>query len=73
MSEEDYRWCARCQEDFPVASKEERKQRIRMGLLYPLRQFSKKFREHYEVKAGTGKYLCGNCYYDLLSDFEDGD
>lgn len=68
MSEEkeDNKWCARCQEDFPIA--EDVKGRIQMGLLYPLKRFQKKIREHYEVKGGTGSYLCGNCYFDLTDD-----
>jgi len=68
--QEDNKWCTRCQEDFPIA--EDVKGRVQMGLLYPLKRFPKKIREHYEVKQGTGSYLCGNCYFDILSIFEEG-
>lgn len=64
--QEEYKWCARCQAGFPVAANP--KGRIQMGLLYPLSFFSKKLREHYTVKHGTGKYLCGNCYFDLTDE-----
>jgi len=64
MSEEN-KWCKRCQEEFPIV---EKGVAIRMGFLYPLSRFSKKIREHYEVKHGTGDFLCGNCYFDLTDE-----
>ena len=63
MKEEKNNWCSRCQEEFPIA--EDVHEQIRMGKLYELQRFSKEIRGHYEVKSGTGSYLCGNCYYDL--------
>ena len=64
---DDQKWCARCMEEFPEGESDKR---FTMGKNYPLKLFPKKFREHHEVRNRPGKYLCGNCYFDLLDIME---
>jgi len=69
--ERENKWCDRCKEEFPIASKEEQSQRIRMGLLYPKTRMPAKVRRYYSANIGTSNYLCGNCYFDILDLLEE--
>jgi hypothetical protein len=57
-------FCNRCFEEFPLASAEDGKKPIRMGLLYKLTRFGKKIRDAQE-RDDDNNFLCGNCYFDL--------
>ncbi len=65
----DEKFCCRCKEDFPV----EDSASWQMGAMRELKRLSKRLiRKHFLsdwLNHDEGKYLCGNCYFDLTDDF----
>lgn len=60
----DEKFCCRCAEDFPLASEPAS---WRMGFLRELKKAPKRIRDQFRewLDHDEGKYLCGNCYFDL--------
>jgi len=61
-------WCCRCGEDFPLG---EQAQPVRMGLLYPITHFPDEIRRKVRNQIYPSRYLCGNCYFDILDELDD--
>jgi len=61
-------WCARCKEDFPIA---EEPTLWRMGELRLLSKAPRWMRNR--LVGYAGKYLCGNCYFDMLDEKEEAE
>lgn len=62
---EEKPFCARCQEDFPIAPEPTR---WAMGSLRPLGKAPKAIRSKYCTELQSVDYLCGNCYFDLTDE-----
>jgi hypothetical protein len=60
----DSPFCCRCKEDFDVTPEPAQWQ---MGFMRELRKAPARIRHRYAewLSHETGKYLCGNCYFDL--------
>ncbi|MDP3062930.1 MAG: hypothetical protein Q8O40_06945 [Chloroflexota bacterium] len=70
MAEEERPFCQRCQEDFPVDPRP-KPDGFRMGLLRPIDSMSKHLWRKLRVvdwENPNGRYLCGNCYFDLTDE-----
>lgn len=65
----DNPFCCRCKEDFPLAKEPAN---FQMGEMREIRRapgfMRRKFQEWCD--HDTGRYLCGNCYFDLLDEQE---
>jgi hypothetical protein len=66
MSEKPF--CGRCKEDFDIADKGAV---VTLGFLYPVSRFSVQIRKYVRDEVGDWKWLCGNCYFDILDILED--
>lgn len=68
MDVEETAFCCRCKEEFPLAPW--MSMTWQTGLLRPLKwapkYIVKQFKEW--LDHPTGKYLCGNCYFDLTGE-----
>lgn len=62
--EPDSAFCGHCKEDFPIAKE---KQRLSMGLLFPVRCVPKDVLRKGRVETEF-PYLCGNCWFDILDE-----
>lgn len=60
-------FCFRCKEDFDVASEPAS---WRMGEMRELKKAPKRIRERFRewLDHDKGRYLCGNCYFDLTDE-----
>jgi hypothetical protein len=67
--EPDRVFCARCKEDFPLAPKG---MHIRLGYNYPISKLPLRIRRKVQDSHRGFKYLCGNCYFDLLDEMDEG-
>ncbi len=58
-------FCCRCKDDFPLAKEPTQ---WHMGEMRLLSKAPKKIRDQFRewLQHDEGKYLCGNCYFDLF-------